>query len=82
MPLSEIPVSEYTASEMVRLCLRRFDADADSVDGSNSGDDEEAKQPEDNDVVKIHQSFPVASFVFVLHCCGLLPLRSFLRVLY
>jgi len=53
VPLSEIPVSEFTASEMVRLCLRRFDADADSVDGSSSGDYEETKQPEDNEVVRI-----------------------------
>ena len=35
--LSELPLNEYTASELVRLCLRHLDAD-DSDSDSDSGD--------------------------------------------
>ena len=37
MQLSDIPVNPYTASELVRLCLRRQDVD--DQDSDDSGDD-------------------------------------------
>jgi hypothetical protein len=44
MKMSEIPVNQYTASELVRLCLRKHDADdANSFTGSvdsNGGEED------------------------------------------
>ena len=37
--LSELPVNDYTASELVRLCLRHHDADESDSNGDMDDDD-------------------------------------------
>ncbi len=59
MPLSDIPVNPYTASELVRLCLRKNDSDPD--DSSNSSEDSEEENEEDDVVRRV-------VYVFFLQC--------------
>lgn len=47
--LSELPLNEYTASELVRLCLRHVDAG--DVDDADSDMDDTAVNDADNEVV-------------------------------
>ena len=49
MRLSEIPINSYTVSEMVRLSLRKRDAETESNAGSEDSDDSLAEH--DDDVV-------------------------------
>jgi bromodomain adjacent to zinc finger domain protein 1B len=49
MRLSEIPLTLHSASELVRLCLRRSDAQEDS-EGSDTDDNKESAPFEDNEV--------------------------------
>ena len=45
MPLSDIPVNEFTASELVRLCLRKHDEDTGQDD--NASEDSEQNEVEE-----------------------------------
>ena len=47
--LSDIPVNEFTASELLRLCLRKQDSE-----GSDSeGEDDASEEGEGDDVVSV-----------------------------
>jgi len=50
--LSELPLNDYTASELVRLCLRHHDADDADADSDIDNDEVDA----DDEVVSEHLS--------------------------
>jgi len=50
--LSELPLNDYTASELVRLCLRHHDADNADADSDIDNDEVNA----DDEVVSEHVS--------------------------
>ena len=53
MQLGEIPVNQYTASEIVRLVLRKHDQDDGNVDDNKSDDSDVNANADDNEVVSI-----------------------------
>ena len=50
MPLTDIPVTQCTTSELVRLCLRKQDAD-DDAQSDNS--DESKLEDQEDEVVRL-----------------------------
>ena len=59
VPLSDIPVTLYTVAELMRLCLRKHDAE---TDGASKADSEDAETVED-EVVGVAKT---GSFIRVL----------------
>ena len=59
--LSELPLNDYTASELVRLCLRHHDADNADADSDIDNDDVDA----DDEVVSDTCAF--IFFLMLLH---------------
>ena len=55
-PLSELPVNEYTASELVRLCLRHQDIEDDNSSDKDE-DDENENAAFEEEVVSLIMSF-------------------------
>ena len=53
MQLGEIPVNQYTASEIVRLVLRKHDQDDGNADDDKSDDSDVNANADDNEVVSI-----------------------------
>jgi len=66
VPLSQLPVNEYTCAELVRLCLRRRDVTVDPADtASQDSDDSESEEGGDDEVVSISMKHSHVSSFFL-----------------
>ncbi|KAK3101036.1 hypothetical protein FSP39_000430 [Pinctada imbricata] len=72
MQLSEIPVNQYTSSELVRLCLRRQDVDDQASDASGEEEEEEEVSDEIIQLLEnqeLYQLDPVQKVVILKGLC-------------